>query len=95
MVEKGRHTSPITPLEKRLCKHCNLNKIEDEYHFIMECSLYNRHRTKLFSDLRDMLCMDSMSEDDIFTFIMCAEDYDILNLIIPFVNTCFDTRELG
>ena len=45
-IEKGRHTKPKTPIEKRLCIFCNLDKIEDEYHFLCECPHY--------SDLRNV-----------------------------------------
>lgn len=93
MVERGRHTSPITPLENRLCKCCDLNKIEDEYHFVMECSLYNSQRNMLFSDIKEMLSINNMSDDDIFILIMCAKDFDILQTVINFVNACFAIRE--
>jgi hypothetical protein len=35
MVEKGRYLSPKMPIHERICNHCCLNKIEDEYHFII------------------------------------------------------------
>ena len=31
-IERGRYNVPKTPVEKRLCKYCNLNEIEGEYH---------------------------------------------------------------
>ena len=34
-IERGRYTSPITPVNKRLCHTCQ--KVEDEFHFTMEC----------------------------------------------------------
>ena len=38
-IETGRWTKPIkTPLEDRKCKLCG--RLEDEYHFVFECSLY-------------------------------------------------------
>ena len=34
-IESGRYTKPHkTPLEQRLCLVCNLNEVEDEFHFI-------------------------------------------------------------
>ena len=32
------------PVQERLCN--NYNRLEDEYHFVMECSLYNSLRRK-------------------------------------------------
>ena len=48
-VEKGRHSKPKTPLEQRTCKHCNLNAIEDEHHFLMICPKYKLLRQEFFN----------------------------------------------
>ena len=41
-VETGRWTRPITPFENRKCRNCN--KIDDEYHFLMECRNHDQLR---------------------------------------------------
>ena len=46
MIEKGRWRG--VPKEQRLCKVCECNEIEDEIHFLMECSAYRGLRQKLF-----------------------------------------------
>ena len=38
--------------EMRFCKQCNLGIIEDELHFITQCSRYSNLRDSLFSDIR-------------------------------------------
>ena len=43
-IEKGRWTRPVIPTENRLCTVCN--KLDDEYHFLLECSSYIELRTK-------------------------------------------------
>ena len=49
-IEKGRHTRPKTPVDKRICTLCKTNQIEDEFHFICVC--------KVFQDLReDFFCI--------------------------------------
>ena len=35
MIEKGRYVNPKIPPEDRICKICDLNVVEDEFHFIM------------------------------------------------------------
>ena len=46
-IESGRWSRPNkTPRENRKCKLCN--SLEDEYHFLFECSLYNKLRTSYF-----------------------------------------------
>ena len=29
------------PIEQRICNQCELNEIEDEFHFLFKCTLYN------------------------------------------------------
>ena len=60
-IEKGRYT-PIfdktikknrkREAKERVCKLCNLNAIEDEFHFICICPLFVIPRTALFAKLR-------------------------------------------
>ena len=42
-IETGRHQNIVRDQRKCLC--CDLNDIEDEYHFILICPLYNDIRT--------------------------------------------------
>ena len=39
-IERGRHLN--IPREERLCQLCDMNKVEDEEHFILECPTYNQ-----------------------------------------------------
>ena len=39
LVETGRHSN--SDYENRICRLCNLNKIEDTFHFVMECPFYS------------------------------------------------------
>ena len=36
-IETGRHGRVRVPRNERVCIHCNLQTIDDEYHFIIEC----------------------------------------------------------
>ena len=36
------------PRSERICKHCNFNCIENEFHFLSRCSLYETERAKLY-----------------------------------------------
>ena len=46
-IETGRHIG--SDRDQRLCRKCNMRMIEDEYHFLLTCPLYNDLRTKYFS----------------------------------------------
>ena len=41
-IETGRWSK--TPIEERLCKMCDSNKIGDEYHLTMECKTFSTKR---------------------------------------------------
>ena len=43
-IETGRHTNPKIPRDERLCQLCDLSKVEDECHFILECPTYDSIR---------------------------------------------------
>ena len=53
-IEKGRHTKPKTPVEMHLCTVCNLNKIEDEHHFLIVYPLYSELREVFKEKMKDM-----------------------------------------
>ena len=43
MIESGRHNGIAR--ENRKCPICNTNDLEDEFHFILICPIYNELRT--------------------------------------------------
>ena len=43
-IEAGRWARPYKPVSDRLCNICN--RLEDEYHFVIECTLYHSLRRK-------------------------------------------------
>jgi hypothetical protein len=54
-IEKGRRNNIAR--EERFCKFCNCEKIEDEVHFLFECSFFENHRTGHISRLSHSLPM--------------------------------------
>ena len=45
-IETGRYDG--TPRKNRICKSCTMNKVEDEYHFLLVCPHYRELRSKYF-----------------------------------------------
>ena len=43
-IERGRHLN--IPRNERICRNCNLNMIENEYHFLLICPKYTDLRNK-------------------------------------------------
>ena len=47
--QKGRWTG--TQRDERICKFCNHNLVEDEFHFILQCPYYKELRQKSLQSL--------------------------------------------
>ena len=74
-VELGRRDG--TPLDKRFCKMCFQNVVEDEIHILLKCPLYDDVRSNLLSDIHDT----GMSLQKQFIQILsCPEQQALLEL---------------
>ena len=54
-IEMGRYSKPPIPLQERICTLCSENCIEDEKHFLMQCTLYEDIREELFDTVNAIL----------------------------------------
>jgi len=73
MIEKGRHFN--IPLEERICKKCNCNKIEDEVHFVTECSHYHIERVKFFESVSHLVPnFSTLDNNSKFIYLMTVEN---------------------
>ena len=91
-IETSRFTNNniYKPPELRLCDNCNLGKIEDEYHFMLECSLYKSLRQQFFKTLTNSNgYFISYCPHDKFIWIMTTEDMGTLNQLGEFIINCF------
>src|SRR5579872_1164169 len=48
-IEKGRYDK--LPVEKRLCRFCEADAVEDEKHFLLHCEEYEGLRQKMWKGL--------------------------------------------
>ena len=91
-IENGRYNRKS--VADRVCKKCNYNKVEDEIHFICECSLYNAERIRLFEYVNHKIPnFVSLNSHDKFIWLMTCENSDILSRLAEFVYTCFSLRD--
>ena len=56
-IETGRYNRPLIPAYERYCKFC-VNEVENEKHFLLDCSLYNTIREKHTSLFQNHLITD-------------------------------------
>ena len=76
----------IIPRNERICRYCLLNEInvlEDEYHFVMICPLYNELRLQYFPDL-------TLNDRTTFIHILSSNDVIITQNLSLFVYHAFN-----
>ena len=92
LIEQRRYQN--IPLENRICSYCN-SDVEDEFHFVMKCKDLEQLRTKLFSDIRDIIpAFQDLSDIEKFKFIMCSNDYDVMKVCITGINEMYTKRKI-
>ena len=83
-IEKGRHNK--LPREARTCKMCHNGTVENEEHFLFECTFYNDIRTKtLFNPTVDTLFENDTIEhlgDYVILALEKRRDKDLLDHLI-------------
>ena len=93
-IERGRYTTPITPRELRICQYCDLDMIEDERHFLMECPKHNEYRNELFDTISKMCkVFNSMSSDNKFKYLLTSGG-TICKLVAKFCFRAFEARKI-
>jgi len=80
-IETGRYDR--TPVEKRICQFCSLNRIEDEFHFLIECCAYNYLRTNLYQKIDSIdTYFKDLSVEDRFVHMMKHHQILIVNYLL-------------
>jgi hypothetical protein len=59
-IEFGRYSD--VPRQERLCKYCDKQAVEDEFHFSFECEKYENLRNNSHNILKDYFQMSSTDE---------------------------------
>ena len=85
------------PLEWRVCLCCDLRKLEDEIHFLIECPCYAKMRERLLSKVISELKLNhtfflSLPSDAIFMFIMESQDKVVVNALADYLWGAFKLR---
>ena len=93
MIEKGRHYRPKLERIERKCPHC-LDQIENECHFITNCTLYTSEREDLFAEAQrnSLLFTDIPSDQQKFIFLLSNEDSELLKKLAEYTYKSFIIR---
>ena len=93
-IERGRHKRHS--VEKRVCIYCSSNTVEDEKHFIFECSLYDSLRQNFFTEIKK-LCkhFSNLSQEARLIWLMPNECDEIIFLFSRYIYDCFSLRSIS
>ena len=91
-IETGRYTK--TDIQNRICLNCNNHQIEDETHFLLNCSLYHHIRNDLTVKLQNYN-YTNLSEDEKLKFLLTGSqgDHYVIRQTLSYINAAFDVRK--
>lgn len=94
LIESGRYAkSKSIPRSERICKNCNLNLLENEIHFLTQCTLYDSERAEFYKKVSDFNTNFALlNDDDKAMWLLLQENKDILSGLASFIVNCFDKR---
>ena len=94
-IERGRYTTPPTPVENRTCQHCPENQVEDEYHFLITCHKFDTSRASLYNTIDD-LCDQFKKLDNYAKFIyMLSAGVEVAEHVAKFIYENLPQSEIG
>ena len=93
MIEEGRKRRPIINRCDRLCPNCN--KVEDEIHFLIDCSKYNNERKIMYNKIEAFLpnfseIPDSKSK---FILLMTQGNLEVSKILATYIYKGLNTIE--
>lgn len=93
-IETGRYEKPYKKPELRVCHICNSGQIENELHFLTECTTYNQERENLYTVARKH-CQnfDALHLEDKMIWLLSAENTQIIYSLAQYIHLSFKTRK--
>ena len=92
-IESGRYSSNPTNRADRICTRCDINEVEDEFHFLLRCKLFKDEREILFNKVTLInKNFDSLNLIDKGTWLVIQEDLIILEILARYIDFCFSKR---
>ena len=92
-IEKGRRHKPVIPRENRFCKFCNNNQIEDEIHFIFECTTYEAQKSNFLRKCHNLFPRTKhLGYQDLLQFIFMNPSPQLLSDLISYIHDISNTR---
>jgi hypothetical protein len=70
-------------------------KIEDEHHFLIDCSIYNNSRKICYQKMSELCTnFNNMLDKSKFYYLFTNADLSIINIFGKYIIECLETRKL-
>ena len=90
-IEKGRYKK--LPVEERTCNYCMSNVVEDEIHFISNCTFNDQERKELFKEAtKTYRNFQRFTDERKTTTLLISQNPLIIEKVGHFVFHCFQRR---
>ena len=93
-IETGRYKK--IPQDQRICECCELDEVENEFHFTIKCTLYRQYRNDMFNyfnQSNNEKWLKSNTLFDKFKIIMQPCDQKTAIVVCQFFKSCFNMRK--
>ena len=92
-IESGGYSNNPTNRADRICTRCDENGVEDEFHFLLRCTLFKDETEMLFNKVKFInKNFDSLSLIDKGIWLVMQEDLNILESLARYTELCFSKR---
>ena len=92
-IETGRYCRPILPREKRICKFCKNDEIEDELHLLLKCSLYADLREIFFQKIARILDFNPDDQSNTLNMMFISTNGISKIHISNYIHKCLSRRK--
>ena len=101
-IETGRYEggNKRIPVEQRVCLCCNSNQVENEVHFLIECTCYSSLRSTFFKSIMSEMThlgqyyinARNSNARELFVYIMKSTNKYIIQALADFLYEAFEVR---
>ena len=92
-VESGRHTSPVTPLSKRVCRYCDSGECDTELHGILLCKTFELKRKCFLSRVSAMCPLFSTHPvEQQLVILLCPPTAELGKCVSKYLGIISNTR---
>ena len=94
MIELGRYQRDHIPSATRLCPFCKSNQVENESHFLLQCSRYSFQRETFLNRVNEIKPdFERKSTSESIKLLMNCNGHHVNKLATKFISSCIDTRD--